>query len=152
MVVASREKSEELFSRIVKAAEDGHNEDVMCFIINRNISKIYGTDAEAYLLEKEIPRLEKNGFVKALGFAWFCLAGRRMGGDNYDGAIEAYEKAKKIISIGDECFYFTDALINTVKERKELPADMKDKSFHLIGGFVEAETRQKRHSPLEDGF
>lgn len=109
----------------------------MCFIINRNISKIYGTDAEAYLLEKEIPRLEKNGFVKALGFAWFRLGYKRLARDKYDDAIEAYEKAKNIIPIGDECFYCADALIKTVKERKELPADMKDKSFCLFGGTVE---------------
>lgn len=131
------EKSEELFSRIVKAAEDGHNEEVMCFIIDRSISKIYGTDAEAYLLEKEIPRLEKNGFVKALGYAWFRLGYKRLERDNYDGAIEAYEKAKKIIPTGDAYFYCADALIKTVKDRRAFPAELNEKSFRLFGGTVE---------------
>ena len=67
-----------------------------------------------------------------------------MGGDNYDGAIEAYEKAKKIIPIGDECFYCADALIKTVKERKELPADMTDKSFRLFGGTVERKDSRRQ--------
>ena len=65
-----------------------------------------------------------------------------MGGDNHDGAIEAYEKAKKIIPTGDKYFYLADALINTVKERKELPADMKDKSFRFNG--VREEERFKK--------
>ena len=131
------EKSEELFSRIVKAAEDGHNEEVMCFIINRNISKIYGTEAEPYLLEKEIPRLEKNGFVKALGYAWFCLGYERLARDKYDDAIEAYEKAKKIIPVGDAYFYCADSIIKTVKDRRAFPAELNEKSFRLFGGTVE---------------
>lgn len=67
-----------------------------------------------------------------------------MGGDNYDGAIEAYEKAKDIIPTGDKCFYCADALIKTVKERKELPADMKDKAFHLFGGTVERKDSRRQ--------
>lgn len=67
-----------------------------------------------------------------------------MGGDNHDGAIEAYEKAKNIIPTGDECFYCTDALIITVKGRKELPADMKDKSFRLFGGTVELKDSRRQ--------
>ena len=66
-----------------------------------------------------------------------------MGGDNHDGAIEAYEK-KKIIPTGDKYFYLADALINTVKERKELPADMKDKSFRLFGGTVELKDSRRQ--------
>lgn len=67
-----------------------------------------------------------------------------MGGDNHDGAIEAYEKAKNIIPIGDKCFYCADALVKAVTKRKELPADMKDKSFRLFGGTVERKDSRRQ--------
>ena len=64
-------KNDALFARIADAAMEGKNEEVMSFIVAREDSKVYGGARIDFIRDKQIPRLEKAGFVKALGREWF---------------------------------------------------------------------------------
>ena len=57
-------KNDALFARIVDAAMAGKNEEVMAFIVTREDSEVYGGAKIEFIRDKQIPRLEKAGFVK----------------------------------------------------------------------------------------
>ena len=67
------DKNDALFARIVEAAEKGRNDEVMQFVVSREDLKVsYGVRHE-FIRDKQIPRLEKLGFVKSLAHEWFWL-------------------------------------------------------------------------------
>ena len=93
--------NDELFSRIVKAAEEGRNEEVMTFIVTREDSKVYGDERIAFIRDKQIPRLERAGFVKTLGREWFWLGYYLYRDNKPEEGEEAYRKAEAILSRED---------------------------------------------------
>lgn len=64
-------KNDALLARIADAAIAGKDEDAMIFITAREDSKVYGEARIDFMRDKQIPRLEKAGFVKALEREWF---------------------------------------------------------------------------------
>jgi len=94
-------KNDALFARIANAALEGKNEEVMTFIVAREDSKVYDGARADFIREKQIPRLEKKGFVKALGREWFWL-GYYLFLENKPGeARAAYQKVEELLSEGD---------------------------------------------------
>ena len=93
-------KNDALFARIVQAAMDGKNEEVMTFIVTREDQNVYDDNAKIeFIRDKQIPRLEKAGFVKTLGREWFWLgcylfrAGKPDEGRNaYNKVLDYFEK------------------------------------------------------------
>ena len=67
------DKNDALFARIASAAMEGKNEEVMTFVVTREESRVYSGARVDFMRDKQIPRLEKAGFVKALGREWFWL-------------------------------------------------------------------------------
>ena len=94
-------KNDALFARIADAAIQGKNEEVMTFIVAREDSKVYGGARIDFIRDKQIPRLEKAGFVKALGREWFWLGYNLFRENKMEEAQAAYNKVEEILAKGD---------------------------------------------------
>ena len=96
-------KNEALFGRIKEAALCSKNEEVMTFIVSREDSNVYGNRALKidFIKNKQIPFLEKAGFVKALGREWFWLGYNLCRDGKADEGKAAYEKAGEILPESD---------------------------------------------------
>jgi RNA polymerase sigma-70 factor (ECF subfamily) len=94
-------KNDALFARIVDAAMEGKNEEVMTFIVSREDSKVYGGARVEFIRDKQIPRLEKAGFVKALGREWFWLGYNLFREGKPEEGHAAYSKVEEILTRED---------------------------------------------------
>ena len=119
------DKNDALFARIVSAAEQGKNEEVMKFIVDREDSNVDGTARIDFIKNKQIPRLEKAGFVKTLGSEWFWLGYFCYREGRYDEAEQSFDKALEILDRGDALY----ALVPYVRKWQELMvSDYKEKN------------------------
>ncbi len=98
------EKNDALFARIKEAAELGHNEDVMRFVVTREDSKVPRAGRIEFIRDKQIPYLEKAGFTQTCGYEWYSLAGKLYNDQKYDEALEANAKALALLDKTD-CTY-----------------------------------------------
>ncbi|MBQ9115403.1 MAG: RNA polymerase sigma factor, partial [Clostridia bacterium] len=129
-------KNDALFARIADAATKGKNEDVMTFIVAREDSVLHGDARIEFIRDKQIPRLEKLGFVKTLGREWFWLGYNCFREGRMDEAHAAYLQVEKVLSEGDAYF----ALVPYTKMMEEqLSARYKDtvKERYRIGAIAE---------------
>lgn len=129
-------KNDALFARISDTAMEGKNEEVMTFIVAREDSKVYGGARIDFIRNKQIPRLEKAGFVKALGREWFWLGYNLFRENKIEEAQAAYNKVEEILGEGDAY----RALVPFARKMEEiLASDYKDKSEkrYLIGANAE---------------
>ena len=94
-------KNDALFERIKNAAIEGKNEEVMSFIVSREDSKIYGGARIDFIRDKQIPRLEKAGFVKTLGREWFWLGMSLYKAGRIEEGDAAHEKVKALLGKAD---------------------------------------------------
>ena len=119
------EKNDALFARIADAAMEGKNEEVMTFIVSREDSKVYDDARIEFIRDKQIPRLEKAGFVKALGHEWFWLGYYLFREKRAEEAKVAYDKVEKILSKEDA---YRILLPYARKMEEILATDYKDKN------------------------
>ena len=94
-------KNDALFARIADAAMQGKNEEVMTFIVAREDSKVYGGAKIEFIRDKQIPRLEKAGFVQTLGHEWFWLGYNYFREGKKDEGHAAYDRVEEILENGD---------------------------------------------------
>lgn len=91
-------KNDALLDRIKQAAIEGHNEEVMKTIIDLEDVKVSGdADRIEFIRDTQIPYLEEQGFVHALGCEWNSLAFCYNRADEKEKACEAYRKAREIL-------------------------------------------------------
>ena len=118
------EKNDALFARIADAAMEGKNEEVMTFIVSREDSKVYDNARIEFIRDKQIPRLEKAGFVKALGHEWFWLGYYLFRENRAEEGKAAYDKVDEILS-KDDAYRI---LVPYARKMEEILAtDYKDK-------------------------
>ena len=67
------EKNDEVFARIKKAADDGHNEDVMMSVACEEYKKYSGEERIRFMRETQIPYYRDGGYPKTLAYVWFWL-------------------------------------------------------------------------------
>lgn len=116
-------KNDALYSRIVDAATEGKNEEVMRFIVNREISSLEGKALIEFIRDKQIPRLEEEGFVKVLGERWYALGYAYFREKMPELGEAAYAKAEAILSRDDP----NRALIPYARKTEEmLSGELKD--------------------------
>lgn len=94
-------KNDALFARIAAAALEGKNEEVMTFIVTREDSKLSGDARIEFMRDKQIPRLEKAGFVKALGHEWFWLGYNLFREGKAEEGSAAFGRAEKTLTKGN---------------------------------------------------
>ncbi len=129
-------KNDALFARIADAAIEGKNEEVMTFIVAREDSKVYGGARIDFIRDKQIPRLEKAGFVKTLGREWFWLGYELFREGKTEEGHAAYNKVEEILSKGDAYHI----LVPYARRMEEiLASDYKEKreKRYLIGANAE---------------
>ncbi len=100
-------KNDALFARIKQAAEIGYNEDVMEFIMTRELENIPYYDKKArieFIRDKQIPHLEKAGFRKAQARQYFRLGDLYFEDGKYDEGVAANDKVKSLLKPSDS-FY-----------------------------------------------
>ena len=117
-------QNDELFARITEAAIASKNEEVMTFITTVEDSKLSGDAKINFMLDKQIPRLEMNGFVKALAREWLWLGRTYCVEEKYDKALEAIEKSEKLLDDSDA---YSALIFNTKKWVERLRDYFKDK-------------------------
>ena len=94
-------KNDALFARIARAAMEGHNEEVMIFIVTREDAMLHGSALIEFMKSKQIPRLEKAGFQKTLGREWFWLGYRLCRAGKPKEGRDAYHKAELYLKPSD---------------------------------------------------
>lgn len=125
------EKSEALFSRIKEAALSGENDEVMEFIVTREDFKVYGDARIEFIRDKQIPMLEKTGFVRTLAREWFWLGYSYYKNNQTEKAMEAYRKVLEISDPSNK--YYALALRAIDTEKKFFSYLKKDDKTYRIG-------------------
>lgn len=130
------EKNDALFERICLAAEKGKNDDVMRFIVAREDSRFYIYDISrlGFVRDKQIPRLEKMGFVKTLGSEWCWLAHAYFEEKQPEKGIEAYEKALSLLPESDIYYHYARSALEMDK--------------YYYESYVQKNKKSRRHSVL----
>lgn len=95
------EKNDALFARIKEAAQLGHNDEVMEFIVTREDSLVYEGGRLDFIREKQIPMLEKAGFPRTLGREWFWLGYQYFREKQAEKGEEAYGKVRETLKPSD---------------------------------------------------
>ncbi len=129
-------KNDALFARIADAAMDGKNEEVMTFIVTREDSRVYGGAKIDFIRDKQIPRLEKAGFVKTLGREWFWLGKYLFREGKAEEGNAAFHKVEEILAKEDA---YRLLVPYARKMQEELSTRYKEtvKEHYHIGGTAE---------------
>ncbi len=122
------EKNDELFARIKKAAMDGHNDEVMEFIVGTEDEKLSGDERIAFVTETQIPFLEKHDFPKSLGREWFWLGYEYFTKGDTEAGFAAYDKVLEILEPSD--MYYANALSAIELERLMLDKFKDKDNYH----------------------
>ena len=131
------EKNDALFARIVDAAMAGKNEEVMSFIVTREDSKVYGGAKIEFIRDKQIPRLEKAGFIKTLGREWFWLGYNLFREGKAEEGKAAYDKVKEILKPGDLHYALIPFMQKMEQRIAEHYKDMSEKRFSVVASAQE---------------
>jgi len=122
------EKNDELFARIKKAAMDGHNDEVMEFIVGTEDEKLNGDDLIEFVTGTQIPFLEKHDFPKSLGREWFWLGHEYFRKGDTEAGFAAYDKVLEILEPSDA--YYANAL-SAIELEKLMLSKFKNKdNYH----------------------
>ena len=151
------EKNDALFERIKEAAELGKNDEVMEFIVSREEGQVPENGKIEFIRDKQIPRLEAAGFVRALAKAWFWLGYQYFREEREEDGRAAYAKVQEILKPSD-CYY---ALIPYALEmEKRLARELKGKSEKrfVIGAnaaecrYIDGALRYWKHESMGEGY
>ncbi len=123
-------ENDKVYSDIKKAAEDGHNEDVMQAVVCYECNKYRGKEKRDFMLDIQIPYLKEKGFLSALGYTWFWLGYEYRCIGQYEKAIEAYENVMNILTPDKE--YYANAKSAIYCETKMMNATKRD-GFKRVG-------------------
>ncbi|MBQ8911984.1 MAG: sigma-70 family RNA polymerase sigma factor, partial [Clostridia bacterium] len=91
------EKNDDLLARIKKAAEVGRNEEVMIFVCAKEDGKWWGSSGIRFILDKQIPYLQAQGFKTAEGAEWLEVAVRYFRAEEMGYAERDAEKGREAL-------------------------------------------------------
>lgn len=115
------EKNKEVFERIKKSAEDGHNDDVMMMIANEEHEKFSGEERIRFMRETQMPYYREGGYPKTLAYVWFWLGYEYRERKEYEEAIRCYEQVMNILTPSD--VYYANAKSAIEGERRSIAAE-----------------------------
>jgi len=127
------DKNDALFARIREAAIKGKNDEVMEFIVTREDSQVYGGARMDFMREKQIPMLEKAGFVRALGREWFWLGMAYFRDGQPEKGREAYENVRRILGPSHTYRAMIPGALK-MEERMSTAYRSKNRHQYRIGG------------------
>lgn len=117
----SGEKNKEVFERIKKSAEDGHNEDVMMSVACEEYNKYSGEERIRFMRETQIPYYREGGYPKTLAYIWFWLGYEYRKKGEYEEAIRCYEQVMNILTPSD--VYYANAKSAIEGEKRSIAAE-----------------------------
>lgn len=126
-----KEKNDALFERIKEAAELGRNEEVISFVCRREADKLYGHQKTDFIRDVQIPRLEREGYKKALGHEWVALAEEYFTEGKVAEAVSACKKGALNLSADDPYYTYARLLIERNERYGEEYKDKNKKSYAL---------------------
>lgn len=115
------EKNKEVFERIKKSAEDGHNEDVMMSVAWEEYNKYSGEERIRFMRETQIPYYREGGYPKTLAYVWFWLGYEYRERKEYEEAIRCYEQVMDILTPSD--VYYANAKSAIEGEKLSIAAE-----------------------------
>lgn len=151
------EKNDALFARIKETALSGHNDAVMEFIVTREDSQVYGGAKIDFIRDKQIPMLEKAGFVHALAREWFWLGYQYFRNNQPEKGADAYDRAQRLLKPSD--MYFT--LVPFAREiEQKLSGDYreKNKNFYQLNAsseelrYLDGAIRHWKQESIGEGY
>ena len=115
------EKNKEVFERIKKSAEDGHNDDVMTTVAYVEREKYSGEEKIRFMRETQIPYYREGGYPKTLAYIWFWLGYEYREKGEYEEAIRCYEQVVDILTPSD--VYYANAKSAIEGEKRSIAAE-----------------------------
>ena len=115
------EKNKEVFERIKKSAEDGHNDDVMMMVADEEHEKYSGEERIRFMRETQIPYYRDGGYPKTLAYVWFWLGYEYREKGEYEEAIRCYENVMDILTPSD--VYYANAKSAIEGEKRSIVAE-----------------------------
>lgn len=117
----SGEKNKEVFERIKKSAEDGHNDDVMISVACEEYNKYSGEERIRFMRETQIPYYREGGYPKTLAYIWFWLGYKYREKKEYEEAIRCYEQVMNILTPSD--VYYANAKSAIEGEKRSIAVE-----------------------------
>ena len=130
------QKNDEIYEKIKKAAEDGHNDEVMQSVAYHEQQKYSGEEKRNFMLNTQIPYFKEKGFRISLGYTWFWLGFEYRKAEQYKKAIEAFRETMKVLPPENE--YYANAKSAIYCETKVIKEKQKNNlkistSFNVTG-------------------
>ncbi len=85
-------KNDEVFLRIKKAAEDGHNDEVMMVIAGAEHNRLSGDEKIDFMRNTQIPYYREKGYPKTVAYVLFWLGVAYRCKNEREKAIRCYEQ------------------------------------------------------------
>lgn len=125
------EKNDALFQRIKEAALEGKNDEVMEFIVQRELRHLWGDARINYIKDKQIPELEKAGFKHSLGYAYFNLGNEYYDSDKKEDSSAAMENAKACLAPDDIYYHLSNCALKLQKRVNENFSDKELRKYRV---------------------
>lgn len=119
------EKNDALFARIKETALQGKNDEVMEFIVTREDSQVWGNAKIEFIRDRQIPMLEKAGFIRTLAREWFWLGYQYFRDGQTENGYAAFDKVQSLLTPADR-YYALTMYAREVEEK--MSAGYKDKN------------------------
>lgn len=84
--------NDEVFARIKKAAEEGHNDEVMMAVAGREHNRFSGDEKIDFMKHTQIPYYREQGYPQTLAYVLFWLGFEYRCKKEYEEAIRCYEQ------------------------------------------------------------
>lgn len=131
------EKTESNKARIEKAAFEGHNEDVMTSLVSQEFNGLTGQEKIDYMEFTQLPRLERDGFVKSMGYVKFWMGYEYLEMDDYDKALECFRSCIEMSEPSNAYYAASAAAISALEKRQRAKAENDSK---ILGINITGET------------
>ncbi len=104
-------KNDEVFARIKRAAEAGHNDDVMQYIAAVEHEKLNGQAHIDFIENTQIPYYREHHFPKTLAYVWFWLGYAYRDRGDLQKAIQCYQEVLTLLSPQDVYYALAKAAV-----------------------------------------
>lgn len=127
--------NDEIVERIRKAAEDGHNDEVMQSVACIDHDKFSGDEKINYMREKQIPYYKEHDYPQTLAYVWFWLGYEYHCKKDYSEAKKCFEEVLTIVPASN--VYYANA--KSAIEGEQLMTETENKkdiinySFNATG-------------------
>lgn len=117
----SGQDNSEVFARVKKAAEDGHNDEVMQYVAYNELEYLSGSERIKFMKETQLPYYLEHNYPKTAAYVMFWLGYEYSCIDKREEAISCYEQVMNITSQKD--VYYATAKAAIEGEKRMLTAN-----------------------------